>query len=195
MNGVWQVHTFKYPEVVHNHYRYQDMVNNHNSLRMHPLSVEETWMTACWPHRVFCFLLAMTVVNIQNGGAYFRTIPKLDALSTRRNIAREFIYNRYLIVEQSPSRKCPHHSAAEHCLITLPTHKNFLNGKLVTCKSKDQTWPCSCKAAGVRTYCACSPGELLCPECYATHQADKRQWLFLLIHLKKFPFLANFIMI
>ena len=101
INGVWQLHTFKYPEVVHNHYRYRDMIDNHNSLRMHPLSMEETWMTACWPHCVFCFLLAMTVVNIQNGRAFFCAIPKLDALSARRKIAREFIYNRYLIVEQS----------------------------------------------------------------------------------------------
>ena len=67
----------------------------------------------------------MTVVNIQNGGAYFCAILKLDALSARRNIVREFIYNRFLIVEQSLSRKCPRHSAAEHCLITLPMHKNF----------------------------------------------------------------------
>ena len=55
VNGVQQVHTFKYPEVVHNHYRYRDTINNHNSLQMHPLSMEETWMTACWPHHVFCF--------------------------------------------------------------------------------------------------------------------------------------------
>ena len=130
-------------------------------------------MTACWPHHVFCFLLAVTVVNIQNGGAYICAILKLDSLSARRNIAREFIYNRYLIVEQSPSRKHPRHSAAEHCLITLPTDKKFLNGKLVTCKSQYQTWPCSCKAARARTYCACSPGELPCPECYATHWAEK----------------------
>ena len=70
VNGVQQVHTFKYPEVVHNHYRYQDMINNHNSLQMHPLSMEEMWMTACWPHCVFGFLLTMTLVNIQNGGVY-----------------------------------------------------------------------------------------------------------------------------
>ena len=101
------------------------MIDNHNSVWMHPLSMEETWMTACWPHCVFCFLLAMTVVNIQNGGVYFCAIPKLDALSARRNIARELIYNRYLIVEQSSSRKHPHHSAAECHLITLPTHKKF----------------------------------------------------------------------
>ena len=43
---------------------------------MHPLSMEEMWMTACWPHHVFCFLLAMTVVNIQNGGAYFCAVLK-----------------------------------------------------------------------------------------------------------------------
>ena len=120
----------------------------------------------------------MTVVNIQNGGAYFCAIPKLDALSARRNIAREFIYNRYLIVEQSPSRNHPHHSAAEHHLITLPTHKKILNRKLVTCKSKYQIWPCSCQDACVRTYCACSPGELLCPECYGTHRADKAMAVF-----------------
>ena len=83
VNGVKQVHTFKYPEMVHNHYMYRDMNNNHNSLWMHPLSMEEMWMTACWPHHVFCFLLAMTVVNIQNGGAYFCAILKLDALSVR----------------------------------------------------------------------------------------------------------------
>ena len=136
-------------------------------------------MTAHWPHHEFCFLLAMTVVNIQNGGAYFCAIPKLDAVSARRNIAREFIYNRYLIVQQSPSRKHPCHCPAEHHLITLPTHEKFLNRKLITCKSKYRTWQCSCKAAHVRTYCACSPGELLCPECYATRQAEKAIAVFI----------------
>ena len=139
VNGVWQVHTFKYPEVEHNHYRYQHMIDNHKSLWMHPLSMEESWKTAHWPHCVFCFILAMTVVNIQNGGAYFCAIPKLDALSARRNIDREFICNRYLIVEQSPLRKCPCCSAAEQHLITLPTHTKFLNRKLIACKSKYQT--------------------------------------------------------
>ena len=121
----------------------------------------------------------LTVVNIQNGGAYFCAVLKLDALSARRNIAREFRYNRYLIVEQSPSRKYPCHSIAKHHLITLPTHKILLNRKLVTCKNKYQTWPCSCKATYVRTYCACIPGELLHPECYATHWAEKAIAVFI----------------
>ena len=41
-NGVKCVLTFQYPEVVHNHYKYRDVIDN---LRMHPISMEETWMT------------------------------------------------------------------------------------------------------------------------------------------------------
>ena len=54
-NGVKHVKTFQYPEVVHNHYKYCDVIDNHNSFRMHPISMEETWMTMWWPNRVFLF--------------------------------------------------------------------------------------------------------------------------------------------
>ena len=30
-NGVKCVKTFQYPEVVHNHYKYRDVIDNHNS--------------------------------------------------------------------------------------------------------------------------------------------------------------------
>ena len=45
VSGTKQVLTFKYPEVVHNHYWYRDVIDNHNSQWMHPISMEETWMT------------------------------------------------------------------------------------------------------------------------------------------------------
>ena len=48
---------------------------------MHPIVMEETWMTTHWPNRVFCFLLAVTVVNVQNVGVYFCGFPKVDALT------------------------------------------------------------------------------------------------------------------
>ena len=35
---------FIYPEVAYNHYNYRDMIDNHNSNRMHPISMEETWI-------------------------------------------------------------------------------------------------------------------------------------------------------
>ena len=64
VNGVKHVKTFQYTEVVHNHYQYRDVIDNHNSARMHPISMEETWMTMHWSNHVFCFLLAVTMVNV-----------------------------------------------------------------------------------------------------------------------------------
>ena len=96
VDRVKKVRTFFYPEVVHNHYKYRDMIDNHNSARMHPISMEETWMTSRWPNRVFCFLLALTMVNIQNAGCYFATLPKVDALTARKLIAQQLIENKYL---------------------------------------------------------------------------------------------------
>ena len=83
VNGVKHVTMFRYPEVVHNHYHYWDVIDNHNSYRMHPLSMEETWMTMCWPNRVFCFLLAITMVNVQNAATYFLNKPKMESLQSR----------------------------------------------------------------------------------------------------------------
>ena len=63
---------------------------------MHPLSIEETWMTTRWPNRVFCFLLALTMVNVQNAATYFAKTPKMDCLSARHLIAKQLINNKYL---------------------------------------------------------------------------------------------------
>ena len=76
--------TFCYPEVVYNHYAFRDMIDNHNSQRMHPITMEETRMTTYWPNWVFCFLLAVTVVNVQNAGVYFCGFPKVDVLTARK---------------------------------------------------------------------------------------------------------------
>ena len=50
--GVKKSTTFVYPEVVHNHDANRDVIDNHNAMRMHPISMEETWMTSRWPNRV-----------------------------------------------------------------------------------------------------------------------------------------------
>ena len=55
--GTKHVTTFCYPKVVHNHYAFCDMIDNHNSQWMHPISLEETWVqladrivffASCW---------------------------------------------------------------------------------------------------------------------------------------------------
>ena len=168
-----------YPEVVHNYYCYRDVIDNHNSARMHPISMEETWMTTWWPNRVFCFLLAVTIVNIQNAGCYFAKLPKIDTLQARKFIAQQLIHNKYMSekeqVVQTPTSESSRRStrqSSEHCLTTLPTYKKFKNLRIVKCKSKYQKWQCKCKAARVRSYCKCSPGVIRCVECCATHRID-----------------------
>ena len=90
VNGCRQVHSFRYPEVVHNHYQYRDVIDNHNSQHMHPISMEETWMTTHWPNRMFCFLLAITMVNVQNAGVYFCNLPKVDSLTACNSLPNNF---------------------------------------------------------------------------------------------------------
>ena len=107
VDGEKEVKMFFYPEVVHNHYAYCDMIDNHNSQQMHPLSIEETWMTTCWPNHVFGFLLAIMVVNVQNAGVYFCGMVKIDAIGARKLIGQQLIENRYLIEENEWPRKQP----------------------------------------------------------------------------------------
>ena len=48
-----------------------------------PISLEETWMTMRWPNRVFSFILAVFIVNIQNAASNFLNKAKMDALQSR----------------------------------------------------------------------------------------------------------------
>ena len=116
--------TCKYPEVVSNHYSYRDMIDNHNGMRMHPIALEETWLTSRWPYRVFSFLLAVTVVNVQNAATYFINKEKIDALTARRLIARDLIFNKHMKNVEEPTiskRRC--RGPIDHFLITLPKTK------------------------------------------------------------------------
>ena len=74
---------------------------------MHPISIEETWTTTHWPNRVFGFLLAITVVNVQNAGVYFCGMVKIDAIGARKLIGQQLIENRYLNEENKWPKKQP----------------------------------------------------------------------------------------
>ena len=63
-------------------------------------------MTTHWPNHVFCFLLAVTVMNVQNPGVYFCGLPKVDALKACKLIAQQLIENKYTRTwEESPSKQ------------------------------------------------------------------------------------------
>ena len=164
-----KIDKFKYPEVVYNHYQYWDVIDNSKSMRMSPISMEETWMTSRWSNRVFCFLVTVTVVNIQNAGCYFLNLSKIDALLARKLIAEQLIHNKYL--QKPPDcRKISRKVKVGDCrLVALPPHKKFRNRNEVHDNTKYNHWKCWCGNTHVRTYCQCTPGQFYCPECYASH--------------------------
>ena len=165
--------TFKYPEVVSNHYRYRDMIDNQNGMRMHPIALEETWLTSRWPNRDFSFLLAVTVVNVQNAATYFFNKGKIDALTAKRLIARDLIFNKHMKnVEEPMFWKWRRRGPIDHFLIMLPK-KIIINGRLVVCKDPYQRQTCGvCCTKHCRSYCSCTPGLILCTDCYANHRAE-----------------------
>ena len=126
--GVKKITTFVYPEVVHNHYTYRDVIDNHSAMRMHPISMEETRMSSRWPNRDFCFLLAVTMVNIQNVGCYFAKLPKIDAICAHKLIAQQLILNEY--IQNAAQSHCKRHST-DHKLVALPTFRKFKNSTMV----------------------------------------------------------------
>ena len=85
-------------------------------------------MTSRWPNRVFCFLLAVTMVNIQNAGCYFAKLPKIDAICAHKMIAQQFILNKYIQNAAQTHCKC---RSTDHKLIALPTFRKLKNSTMV----------------------------------------------------------------
>ena len=82
-------------------------------------------MTMHWPNHVFCFLLAMTMVNVQNAATYFLKKPKLDSWQSRHLIAKALINNVHLHTGMTP-RKHPKCCSIKHVLTMVPPYqKNF----------------------------------------------------------------------
>ena len=160
-----------YPEVVHNHYLYRHSVDDHNNRRHSPIGLEEVWGTKNWEHRVFAFLLAVTEVNVKLAMEYFYQHDKCSQLDFRKKLAKALIYNDYLEAE-SPrkKRRAAMNETMEHSLQTLPVHKKFSGARIVDSISEYPQKICTlCKKRRCRTYCACSPGEHVCKECYGLH--------------------------
>ena len=143
LNNIKTTTTFKYPEVVSNHYHYRDMIDNHNRMRMHPIALEETWITLRWPNRVFSFLLVVTVVNVQNTATYFFNKEKIDALTAKCLIARDLIFNKHMKNVEEPTFSIRRHRRPiNHFLIMLPkkNYQKWTNGGLQRPISEADMW-------------------------------------------------------
>ena len=89
--------------------------------------MEETWMMTRWPNRVFCFLVAVTMVNVQNAANYFVKTPKLDSLLARRLIAKQLVNNKHLPTGTTPKKRRKRGTIV-HSLIMVPIYNFFYKG-------------------------------------------------------------------
>ena len=89
--------TFKYTEVIANHYNYCGVVdeqnaNWHNCGMNNGFSSEETWKTIRWANSVFTFILAVSEVNAHLAMRYFGEL-KMTQLEFRKQLPLELIHN------------------------------------------------------------------------------------------------------
>ena len=164
----------KYPEVVHNHYKYKDAVDSHNGSRMFPLALEETWKTIRWPLRVLQFYLAITEVNVRLASEHLYNNEPKTQIEFRKEFAKSLIYNKYIMKKETPAskRKSPR-KESEHVLVKLDPFTNFDNGgRIIKSVTRCVQRKCQCGSRRVHTYCKCSPGIFYCNECFSKHQLD-----------------------
>eukprot|EP00977_Amphora_coffeiformis_P000513 scaffold130_cov151-Amphora_coffeaeformis.AAC.2 len=159
---------FKYPEVVYNHYQYRDAVDSHNSSRMYPIALEETWKTNRWESRVFAFLLAITEVNCRLAHTNIYGADPISQQDFRRQFAKALIYNPYQTSQEgyprvSPRKGPPEAAAACHRRESLPPYRTWNGGKMVHCRTQYIQLKCSGCHSKTRQYCPCYPGSTIPP--------------------------------
>ena len=92
--------TFKYPEVVHNHFQNCNSVDDHNAKRHSPISTEVAWATKWWPNHVFAILFAITEVNCFLSESHFTSRKHDSMMDYRKELANVLIENQYLVQEE-----------------------------------------------------------------------------------------------
>ena len=167
--------TFQYPEIISNYFGARDKVDSHNGLRMYPISLEETWKTKRWPLRVLQFLLAITEVNVKLVSEYCFACDKVSQQEFRKSFAREMINNIYYERENKRGngrRTSPREKVREHRLVPLGPYKTFDGSALVNCKTRYIQLKCTRCPNRIRTFCVCTPGVMLCQECWFDHTLE-----------------------
>ena len=119
--------SFRYPEVVHNHFLYRHAVDDHNGKQHSPISLEGVWATKRWPNRVFAFLMSITEVNCYLAESYFTSRKSNSMLDFRKSLLHQLIENEYFDQEaESQLRRSSRiQEGIGHGLMSLPLYKIF----------------------------------------------------------------------
>jgi hypothetical protein len=173
-DGVKRKKTVTYTEVIHNHYKYRHLVDDHNAKRHSPISLEVVWATKWWPNRVFAFLLAATEVNCRLAANYFYSAEYKSTLEFRKAFSEALIRNSYLEEEEREKRRQSPRNVRpkEHGVFSLPAWKKFSGAQVVDAKSSAPQCRCiGCKKK-TRTSCICSLGVYRCVDCIVIHAVE-----------------------
>jgi Transposase IS4 len=85
------IKSFNNTEPFHNHLKFHHRVDDHNNSRHSPLSLEESWATKDWEHRVFSFIIYLVEVNARLSHGYFNDELPLTHILFWKQLARELI--------------------------------------------------------------------------------------------------------
>jgi len=173
--------TFKYTEVIANHYKYRGAVDEHNN-RQHDagglgVSIESTWQTQRWAIRVFCFVcIAVPEVNAFLARFFFNE-KRESAADFRKKLAYECIHNELNAPNnyEPPLTRNTRRFQANHVLETAPLFSKWVNGAWVeTHKQKYQQSICSRQGCvnRCRTVCCCDRSLYFCNSCFPLHFAE-----------------------
>ena len=169
---------FRYSEVIHNHYKYRHLVDDHNAKRHAPISLEMTWATKTWTHRVFAFLLAITEVNTFLSERYFNGADYGDGgasiLAFRKLFSGDLIFNEHLSEKEEEQIRSSERirKKSTHDFASLPAYKKFKGALMVDADSQYPKRTCFCGRQKSRAYCPCTPGVYQCMDCCSTCLLD-----------------------
>ena len=170
---------FRYTEPFANYFLFCHAVDDHNNLQHSLPSIEGTWVTHCWPVRVFSFLLAISEINTYLALKYFVwSIDEQRQLHDfRRRLAFNLIDNDYINGETIVGVKTRNKKRDNiHTLQVAPKFATrWMNGAW-KCEAKSRYQQYICKTIGckrqVQTYCSCAPGQWLCSTCHVNHVVE-----------------------
>ena len=129
--------TFKYTEVIANHYNYCGAVDEHNAYwhdfgTKHGLSLKETWKTTRWEVAFLHLFLAVSEVNAYLAMRYFGEL-KMTQLEFRKKLAFELIHNTLEngTEEERPKKRRKKRQNTLQKITTSPPHSGFEGGKWI----------------------------------------------------------------
>ena len=111
-------------------------MDNHNSRRRYPISIEQKRMTHRRPDWVFQFLIRVTEVNYNIADHHIYEQDLMYKVTLWWELAEEFINNPYLKIKKIYRAKICAVTAelAEHQVVSQTKFTIFKGSELVTCK-------------------------------------------------------------